>query len=231
MYKVNEKFLNYYGNHVPGITSFNKNHLLNHGVKKKHIIKEKVNSISIKNLIKKYGLKKLDLLYIDTEGYDGKIVLDFLKTKSLHPIIIFEFIHIENRIFKNVIKKLLLSTKESLYAGIREFKAGNRIGDISYSIQDYVESNGFAVVRDLVGHGIGESLHEDPQIPNFGVKGTGDVIKEGMCFAIEPMVTMKSYEVFTKKDDWTICTKDGSLAAHFEHTITIMDNGAKILTK
>ena len=109
LYKVNERFLNYYGKHVPGITSFNKNHLLKHGVKKKHIIKEKVTSISIKNLIKKYGLKKLDLLYIDTEGYDGKIVLDFLKTKSLHPIIIFEFIHIENRIFKNVIKKLLLS--------------------------------------------------------------------------------------------------------------------------
>ena len=128
-------------------------------------------------------------------------------------------------------KKLLDVTEKSLYEGIKSAKPGNRIGDISYSIQDYVESNGFAVVRDLVGHGIGESLHEDPQIPNFGVKGTGDIIKEGMCFAIEPMVTMKSYEVFTKKDDWTICTKDGSLAAHFEHTITIMDNGAKILTK
>ena len=128
-------------------------------------------------------------------------------------------------------KKLLDVTEKSLYEGIKSAKPGNRIGDISYSIQDYVESNGFAVIRDLVGHGIGESLHEDPQIPNFGVKGTGDIIKEGMCFAIEPMVAMKSYEVFTKKDDWTICTKDGSLAAHFEHTITIMDNGAKILTK
>ena len=128
-------------------------------------------------------------------------------------------------------KKLLDVTEKSLYEGIKSAKPGNRIGDISYSIQDYVESNGFAVVRDLVGHGIGESLHEDPQIPNFGVKGTGDIIKEGMCFAIEPMVTMKSYEVFTKKDDWTICTKDGSLAAHFEHTVTINNNGAKILTK
>ena len=92
LYKVNEKFLNYYDDHIPGITSFNKNHLLKHGVKDKHISKEKVNSISIKNLIYKYSLKKLDLLYIDTEGYDGKIVLDFLKIKSLRPIIIFESI-------------------------------------------------------------------------------------------------------------------------------------------
>ena len=128
-------------------------------------------------------------------------------------------------------RKLLDVTEESLYIGIKSAKPGNRIGDIGHSIQDYVESNGFAVVRDLVGHGIGESLHEDPQIPNFGTKGTGDIIKEGMCFAIEPMVAMNSYEVFTEKDDWTICTKDGSLAAHFEHTITITDNGAKILTK
>ena len=128
-------------------------------------------------------------------------------------------------------KKLLDVTEQSLHIGIKSAKPGNRIGDIGHSIQDYVESNGFAVVRDLVGHGIGESLHEDPQIPNFGIKGTGDIIKEGMCFAIEPMVAMNSYEVFTEKDDWTICTKDGSLAAHFEHTVTITNNGAKILTK
>ena len=106
LYKVEEKFLKYYDKHVPGITSFDKNHLLKHDVKEKHIIKEKVNSTSIKNLIKKYNLKKLDLLYIDTEGYDGKIVLDFLKIKSLNPIIIFEFIHVENMIFKKVINKL-----------------------------------------------------------------------------------------------------------------------------
>ena len=109
LYKVDEKFLNYYEDHVPGITSFNKNHLLKHGVKEKHISKEKVKSISIKNLINKYNLKKLDLLYIDTEGYDGKIVLDFLKIKSLRPIIIFEFIHIENIFFKKVIKTLISS--------------------------------------------------------------------------------------------------------------------------
>jgi len=127
--------------------------------------------------------------------------------------------------------KLLKVTEESLYSGINSAKPGNKIGDISHSIQKHVEENGFGVVRDLVGHGIGENLHEDPQVPNFGSKGSGDTIKIGMCLAIEPMVTMKSHEVFTKKDDWTICTKDGSLAAHFEHTITITENGAKILTK
>ena len=106
LYKVNEKFLNFYDSHVPGITSFNKNHLINHGISNKHISKEVVKSSSIKEVIFKYKLKKLDLLFIDTEGYDGKIVLDFLKNKIFNPIIIFEFIHIDNKIFQDVIKKL-----------------------------------------------------------------------------------------------------------------------------
>ncbi len=109
LYKVDEKFLSFYDKHIPGITSFNKNHLLKHGVKKNHISSEKVNSISITNIIRKYKLKKLDLLYIDTEGYDGKIVLDFLKIKSLKPIIIFEYIHIDSKVFAKVIEKLIHS--------------------------------------------------------------------------------------------------------------------------
>ena len=107
LFKVDEKYLKYYSNHVPGITSFNKQHLINHGVKKKHITKEKVISSSIKKIIFKYKLKSLDLLYIDTEGYDGKIVLDFLNLKLFSPIIIFEYIHINNKIFEKVISKLL----------------------------------------------------------------------------------------------------------------------------
>jgi len=107
LFKVDEKYLKYYSNHVPGITSFNKQHLINHGVKKKHITKEKVISSSIKKIIFKYKLKSLDLLYIDTEGYDGKIVLDFLNSKLFSPIIIFEYIHINNKIFEKVINKLL----------------------------------------------------------------------------------------------------------------------------
>ena len=107
---------------------------------------------------------------------------------------------------------------------------GNRIGDISHAVQKKAESNGFSVVTELVGHGIGTKLHEEPQIPNFGTSGTGPRIETGMCFAIEPMINMGKAEVYTKKDNWTVCTKDGMPSAHFEHTITITENGAKILT-
>ena len=126
---------------------------------------------------------------------------------------------------------LMNVTEESLYKGIDAAIPGNFIGDIGYAIQKHVESFGYGIVRDLVGHGIGEKLHEDPQIPNFGTKSTGPKIEIGMCFAIEPMVTLNSYEVFTKNDNWTIATKDGSFSAHFEHTITIDKNGPRILTK
>ena len=109
LFKVDEKFLDQYDNHVPGITSFKKEHLLNHGIKKKHISNEVVNSTSLKKIIKKYKFKNLDLLFIDTEGYDGKIVLDFLKEKYFNTVIIFEYIHIDNKIFNQVIKRLILS--------------------------------------------------------------------------------------------------------------------------
>ena len=109
LYKVDEKFLNLYDRHIPGITSFNRNHLIKHGVKKRHISKEKVSSISIEELLKKYNLKDLDLLFIDAEGYDGKIVLDFLKLNFVKPIIIFEYIHIDNNLFIEVVEKLVSS--------------------------------------------------------------------------------------------------------------------------
>jgi len=127
-------------------------------------------------------------------------------------------------------KKLIDVTKECLLRGISEAKPGKRIGDIGYAIQSYAESFGFGVVKELVGHGIGEKLHEEPQIPNYGKKDTGDLIKEGMCFAIEPMINFGTDEIYTKTDNWTVCTKDGFPSAHFEHTITINKDGAKILT-
>ena len=127
-------------------------------------------------------------------------------------------------------KKLIDVTKECLLRGINEAKPGKRIGDIGYAIQSYAESFGFGVVKELVGHGIGEELHEEPQIPNYGVKDTGDLIKEGMCFAIEPMINFGSDKVYTKTDNWTVCTRDGCPSAHFEHTITINKDGANILT-
>ena len=127
-------------------------------------------------------------------------------------------------------KKLMDVTRECLLLAIKQAVPGNRIGDISDAVQVKAESNGYGVVRELVGHGIGTKLHEEPQIPNFGKPGTGPIIKTGMCFAIEPMINMGKHEVYTKKDGWTVCTKDGRPSAHFEHTITITENGAEILT-
>ena len=126
--------------------------------------------------------------------------------------------------------KLMSVTKDCLMDGISQAKPGNCIGDIGFAIQKKAESNGYGIVTELVGHGIGEKLHEDPQIPNYGKSGFGPKIEVGMCFAIEPMINMGSHEVKTKKDGWTIITKDGKPSAHFEHTITIIENGAKILT-
>ena len=128
-------------------------------------------------------------------------------------------------------KKLMNITEECLYKGIEEAKIGNTIGDIGYSIQNHAESHGFSIVRELVGHGIGRKLHEEPQVPNFGIRGNGVSIKPGMCLAIEPMINMGSYEVYTKEDNWTVCTKDGKPSAHFEHSIAITENGIKILSK
>jgi len=127
-------------------------------------------------------------------------------------------------------KKLMEVTERSLYMGIEEAKAGNHVYDISYAVQSYVESNGFSIVRDLCGHGVGKYLHEDPSIPNFGKKGTGVKLKNGMTLAIEPMVNAGDYRVMTANDGWTVLTRDGSPSAHFEHTILISNNKAEILT-
>ncbi len=127
-------------------------------------------------------------------------------------------------------EKLMSVTRECLLDGIDQATPGNRIGDIGYAVQKRAESNGYGVVTELVGHGIGTKLHEDPQIPNHGKPGTGPKIEAGMCFAIEPMINMGTPRVYTKKDGWTVCTKDGMPSAHFEHTITITEDGAKILT-
>jgi methionyl aminopeptidase len=127
-------------------------------------------------------------------------------------------------------KKLLKITKESLMLGIEEVKVNAKIGNIGFTIQNYVEENGFSVVRELVGHGIGRKLHEEPQVPNFGEFNQGPLIENGLCLAIEPMINMGSFEVHTKEDNWTVCTSDGLPSAHFEHSIAIIDNKVKILT-
>lgn len=128
-------------------------------------------------------------------------------------------------------EELIRVTEEALYIGIEKAVIGNRVSDISSSIQQYVEKHGFSVVRAFVGHGIGRFLHEDPQIPNFGKPGKGMRLKEGMTLAIEPMVNVGSPDVVILDDGWTAVTLDGSLSAHFEHTIVITKNGPQILTK
>ena len=127
-------------------------------------------------------------------------------------------------------KRLLEVTRGALYVGIGQVKPGNRIGDISSAIQRYVEQHGYSVVKTLFGHGIGEFLHEDPIIPNFGQEERGEKLREGMVLAIEPMVNQGGSEVRVLANKWTVVTKDGSLSAHFEHTIAILDGKVKILT-
>lgn len=128
-------------------------------------------------------------------------------------------------------ESLIAATKQSLHAGIEMAFPGNRLGDISYAIQSYVERRGYSVVRDFVGHGIGRNLHEDPQVPNYGLPGKGLKLKAGMVLAIEPMINEKSHEVKVLDDQWTVITSDGGLSAHFEHTVAITDKGPEILTR
>lgn len=129
------------------------------------------------------------------------------------------------------VKELLLATERSLMAGISKIKPGARVGDISHAVQSELEKNRkYGIVRDLVGHGVGHEMHEEPNIPNFGKKGVGPILEPGMTLAIEPMATLGGYEVKTDPDNWTIRTVDGSWAAHFEHTVLVTDDGVDILT-
>lgn len=128
-------------------------------------------------------------------------------------------------------KEIINITKKALNVGIKAIKPDKKIGEISHSIQEFVEKKGYAIVRDLTGHGVGYKVHEAPQIPNFGDISDGPVMKPGMVFAIEPMVNQGSYKVQLQKDGWTFVTADGSLSAHFEHTVVVTKKGYEILTK
>ena len=128
-------------------------------------------------------------------------------------------------------QRLLQVTEESLYKGIEQALVGNRLFDISHAVQEHVESNGFSVVRDFCGHGIGRAMHESPNIPNYGRPGHGPRLKAGYCLAIEPMVNVGTYEVSVLEDDWTTVTDDGQLSAHFEHSVAVTEEGPIILTE
>jgi methionyl aminopeptidase len=125
---------------------------------------------------------------------------------------------------------LISVAEESLYVGINQVKPGNRVGNISSVIQEFVKSRGYSVVRDLTGHGVGKKIHEPPQVPNFGKPGDGPMLREGMVLAIEPMVNVGNYKIELAKDGWTFVTSDGSLSAHFEHTVAVTNDGYEVLT-
>lgn len=179
--------------------------------------------ISVNNVVihgipsKKQFLKEGDIVSVDVgayyEGFHGDNAYTF-------PC---------GRISANA-QALLDATKESLYEGIKKALAGNRIGDIGSAVQQYVEARSYSVVRDFVGHGVGAKLHEDPSVPNYGTPGRGVRLLPGMTIAIEPMVNEGTYEVRVLDDEWTTVTKDGKLAAHFEHTVAITPDGPKIMT-
>ena len=127
-------------------------------------------------------------------------------------------------------KQLLEDIEKSLFVGLEQVKPGNRIGDIGYAIEQYARKHNLGVVRELCGHGVGTSVHEDPEVPNYGIPNTGPRLKEGMVIAVEPMLTLGSPKVFLHDNDWTVDTQDGGLSAHFEHTVVVTKDGYQILT-
>jgi len=177
-----------------------------------------INEEVVHGIPSKKHLEEGDIIGIDVgavvEGYFGDAAITF-------PV---------GKIAPNV-QRLLEVTEQALYEGISQAYPGNRLSDISHAIQERAEAAGFGVVRDFVGHGIGKNLHEDPQVPNFGLPGQGPRLKEGMVLAIEPMINMGGAPVKVLEDNWTVVTQDGSLSAHFEHTISVTPQGPVVLTK
>ncbi len=176
-----------------------------------------VNGTVIHGIPGKYVIKAGDIVSIDVGAYLNGYHGDNAATFAAGDI-------------SREAQALLDATRESLYEGIRAAKAGNRVGDIGAAVQRYVEVRGYSVVRQFVGHGVGTDLHEDPSVPNFGTPGRGTRLLPGMTLAIEPMVNAGSHEVKILDDGWTTVTKDGSLSAHFEHTIAITPDGPVIMT-
>ncbi len=164
-----------------------------------------------------YELKRGDILSIDIGVIHDGWVADAAIT---HPI----------GNVTPIAQRLIATTRAALFDAVEQCEVGNRLGDVSHAVQARVESEDFGVIRSLVGHGIGREMHEDPQIPNFGDPGTGPELEEGMCLAIEPMVNAGTHHVRIGSDHWAVYSQDGSLAAHFEHTVAITTDGPRILT-
>ncbi|MDR2556537.1 MAG: type I methionyl aminopeptidase [Bacteroidales bacterium] len=176
-----------------------------------------VNEIVVHGFPSEYELKEGDIVSIDCGVYKNGFHGDSAYTFAVGQI-------------SEEVKKLLQTTKESLYKGIEQAKAGNRIGDIGYAIQKHCEAQGYGVVRELIGHGVGAHLHEKPDVPNFGKQGSGKRLQQGMVIAIEPMITMGTYKVSWAKDGWGVYTEDKLPAAHYEHDVVIGKDKAEILS-
>ncbi len=175
------------------------------------------NSMVVHGIPGDYELKRGDVLSLDIGvDLDGWIS-DAAVTLPIGPV-------------TDVATGLLTTTRASLFEGIEHCQVGNRLGDVSAAIQHRVEADGYSIIRSLVGHGVGRDMHEDPQIPNFGTPGTGPQLEEGMVLAIEPMVNVGGHDVRLAPDNWAVYSEDGSLAAHFEHTVAITADGPRILT-
>jgi methionyl aminopeptidase len=175
------------------------------------------NSMIVHGIPGAYRLGRGDILSVDIGVILDGWVADAARTFAVGPI-------------TPVAHKLLATTEESLFVAVEKCRPGNRLGDVSYAIQEHVEAAGLSIVRTLVGHGIGRSMHEEPQIPNYGDPGTGVVLEDGMVLAVEPMVTAGRHSVRVGDDHWSIYSQDGSLAAHFEFTIAVTAAGPRILT-
>jgi methionyl aminopeptidase len=175
------------------------------------------NSMVVHGIPGPYPLERGDILSVDVGVVLDGWVADAARTFPVGPV-------------SPVARKLLHTTEASLFAAVEQCRPGNRLGDVSHAVQQVVEADGFSVVRSLVGHGVGRSMHEDPQIPNYGAPGRGPLLEEGMVFAVEPMVTVGRHAVRMGEDHWAIFAQDGSLAAHFEFTVAITADGPRILT-
>ena len=176
-----------------------------------------VNEVIVHGIPNSYALREGDIVSVDCGA-----VIDGFNGDSCYTFPVGEV--------SDEVMRLLKTTKESLYVGISKAVAGNRIGDIGHAIQEYCEKRGFSVVRELCGHGIGRDMHEDPDVPNYGRRGTGPLIKNGMCIAIEPMINLGSKNIVIEADGWTCRTKDRKPSAHYEHTVAIKDGKADILS-
>jgi methionyl aminopeptidase len=176
-----------------------------------------VNETVVHGIPDDYVLKDGDLLSIDIGTTFERYVSDTAATIGIGTI-------------SEAARRLMRVTQECLMFGIAAMQKGNRLSDIGHAVQRHAESNGYGVVRALVGHGVGRKMHEEPQVPNFGEPGQGLILRPGLCLAIEPMITEGTHEVQTLGDGWTVVTADGKLAAHFEHTIALTEDGPRILT-